>query len=1478
MKSALSQPFHAFALRLALIFLPAAPLLAASVDFDDAGDLNANFTHAKTTPMVVSHAATSGVNGSGAIRLQNSASADAGFAAVYSPATLDATGATNVWTTSIFFDTQSLGGDPAPFVFKEKEKLKVSLGFSGTNNLTDPRKFFDKKNTNNAATFRAQMFVDAEVQVEHDTGKQARLRLRLRSFPSWDQETQGPHKEITIPYPGPYDDFATWYRLDFRLEFLGAGQFALTSALYDVGPDGTGTPEEPVHEDSLIVTNAAFAGYNTVYSAFSAEVEKKASGYKIFHLDSFSVQSESVVPNTPTSLAASSVLANAAIANWEPAAEGAATTGFVVEVTTAADDFAPGTFLAADGSTGQASGIVVADPAATSQVLTGLLEDTDYIYRILATNQAGGSAPSAPVTFQTLGEYINAQPTLDPLSNLGPLWPNNPPITVLLSGITQGLGDTGQTLTITATSSDPSIVPDPVVNYTSPDQNGSLILTPAGGQGSATITVTVDDGQMVNNTITRTFTFTTRIPPALVDFDSEASVQEEFLLPNTQNGVLYFDEEGGSGDPPSGGLYFQGIGTDDNGVVLLRNQPYFMNPLPSSMRNSILINASELAQDPSGSNKHRAEIELGFRNQIEPLDPKAKDFFSKGGSTNRAATVRLQFEHEPAKDKTHILKARLRNFIGTSTSGQSPEIGVQDDISLFQNWLRLSFEIVPLSTSEMLLIYQIHDLGPDGINPPELVFEDSITVSNPGFLTAPEVYAGVVISTEKNMPNRGVFLDRHRVDVLYTAPEAPTDLIAATVTAHNALLKWQRAEEGAVPFSYILELSTEEDFPADSFVAANGTTGQSAGIGLNSPTAKSQQITGLLPGTTYYFRVRGANGIGESDNSEVFSFTTLAAGVNAPPTLDPIADINLTVDAGEQTVLLKGITDGGELDQTVTFTAVTDDTALIQNLEVFYDSPLSTGELVFTPALNVTGSATITVTANDGASNNNTTSRTFTVAIINVDELIPFDFAEELEAFTVFTQSTDLIHVPTGGVGPQPGKVEFTRDSSSSDKAAMALRPYAYDARAAGYWITSLFVHASEIGSIETGKDKIDLRLGFVTTDEADDKLKDTFHKTQAGLGVKFKLEHEPSKSDKLWQIEAESYSSTPTLLGGFNESKGAKRNLQDPGEFNHWLKLVVQVVRKSATQYEVSYAVEDWGTDGTAFVSTLLSGPVQTFTNAAFAKDPAIFAGFLIDGEKNQNSSVFLDNHEVIANTKAPDAPRLLPAFGLSSSGFTISWNPAVIGRAVTGFVVQLVRNVADFVTGLFLGTDGSEQNEGIVINDPDQQNLTFTGLNPYTEYFWRVLAFNNEDTSLPLAYQTTRTDALSFEEWREANFPDDFFDDEISGPYADPTGSGVPNLLLFALGGDLNNPGAALSEHGMTEDGFLTITFRRRGGSGELIYDVQYSTDLTQPWQSLPGSPLAVSEPDADGMETVTFRETPAMAAEKARFLRVRVELLEF
>ncbi len=109
--------------------------------------------------------------------------------------------------------------------------------------------------------------------------------------------------------------------------------------------------------------------------------------------------------------------------------------------------------------------------------------------------------------------------------------------------------------------------------------------------------------------------------------------------------------------------------------------------------------------------------------------------------------------------------------------------------------------------------------------------------------------------------------------------------------------------------------------------------------------------------------------------------------VNDAPAINTPSNVTINENAGQQTVNLTGITSGGGETQTLTVTASSNNSALI-NPSVTYTSPNSTGTLRFTPAANSFGMATITVKVTDNGGTLNggvdTTSVQFTVTVNQV--------------------------------------------------------------------------------------------------------------------------------------------------------------------------------------------------------------------------------------------------------------------------------------------------------------------------------------------------------------------------------------------------------------------------------------------------------------------------------------------------------------
>ena len=126
---------------------------------------------------------------------------------------------------------------------------------------------------------------------------------------------------------------------------------------------------------------------------------------------------------------------------------------------------------------------------------------------------------------------------------------------------------------------------------------------------------------------------------------------------------------------------------------------------------------------------------------------------------------------------------------------------------------------------------------------------------------------------------------------------------------------------------------------------------------------------------------------GTSNNITSDTFTVTVNSVNQAPTLNTLADVTINENAGQQTVNLSGIGSGAANEsQTLTVTASSSNTGVIPNPTVTYTSPNATGSIRFTPVANAYGSATITVTVNDGGTSNNITSDTFTVTVNSVNQ------------------------------------------------------------------------------------------------------------------------------------------------------------------------------------------------------------------------------------------------------------------------------------------------------------------------------------------------------------------------------------------------------------------------------------------------------------------------------------------------------------
>jgi len=126
------------------------------------------------------------------------------------------------------------------------------------------------------------------------------------------------------------------------------------------------------------------------------------------------------------------------------------------------------------------------------------------------------------------------------------------------------------------------------------------------------------------------------------------------------------------------------------------------------------------------------------------------------------------------------------------------------------------------------------------------------------------------------------------------------------------------------------------------------------------------------------------------NNTHSEEFTLTITSVDDPPTMDDVADILLDEGAGEQTVLLTGLSAGPYEPQVITdIIASSFDTSIIPDPEVKYTAPDTEGTLTFTPNPSTTGETTIQIFITDEAGK--TLTKTFNVTIENLNDPPHFD-------------------------------------------------------------------------------------------------------------------------------------------------------------------------------------------------------------------------------------------------------------------------------------------------------------------------------------------------------------------------------------------------------------------------------------------------------------------------------------------------------
>jgi len=535
-----------------------------------------------------------------------------------------------------------------------------------------------------------------------------------------------------------------------------------------------------------------------------------------------------------------------------------------------------------------------------------------------------GDGGMASTSFLLTVNGANQAPTLDPIGDLT-IAENAGRQIVLLTGITSGAPNENQPLTVTAVSSNPALIPNPTVSYSSPDTYGALTFAPATfANGSATITVTVNDSQSVNNTVSRSFTVTV-------------------TLVNTPPSISGIADQTTNEGTPTAAIPIT-IGDVETAATSLA--------LSATSSNTGLVSTAGIAL--GGSGPSRTVIITPRPNQFGAAVISLTVTDGAGGSTSTR----------------FVLNVRMVNQLPTLTAIANQTVNENKPTAA------LPFTIGDLETAATDLVLSGNSSNPALVPNANIVFggaasNRTVTITPAANQSGTTTITVSVTDTNGGTASTAFSLTLNAVNNPPTISSLPDRTIA------------EDSSTGPLPFT-VGDVETAAASLAVSAVSTNQALVPSANLVLGG-SGPNRTVT-ITPPANQFGTTLITLSVNDGLATTSTSFVLTVVSVNDPPTLNALTNLVIRENAGLQTVNLAGISSGATNEsQTLTVTAASGNPGLIPTPTVSYTSPNGTGTLTFKPVTNATGTATITVTVNDGGLSNNVVTRSFTVTVNAVD-------------------------------------------------------------------------------------------------------------------------------------------------------------------------------------------------------------------------------------------------------------------------------------------------------------------------------------------------------------------------------------------------------------------------------------------------------------------------------------------------------------
>jgi large repetitive protein len=681
-----------------------------------------------------------------------------------------------------------------------------------------------------------------------------------------------------------------------------------------------------------------------------------------------------------------------------------------VDITVASNDSDPdGDTLTRVVTTNPAYGTAVVNSNGTIKYTPNAnFSGTDsFVYRVTDGNNLSDTA-----TVSITVTAVNDSPSFANIPTPTPINEDELLQTINITGITAG-GDESQVMLLTATSSNTTLIPNPNINYTSPNSTGSISYTPlANANGQSTITVTLRDAGADGNLNTaddQTYSQSFNVVVTAVNDTPSFTLKA--------NNLNVVENSGSRAESGWAMNISRGPANESSQAVAF----IVTNDLPSLFSSASdepqITPGGILAFTPKANTTGTATVTVRLKDIVNGVDGITTDpqtfTITVGGSGNNNNAPTIDAIPDLA-DLPEDSPQQTVNMSGISegagedqaisisaTSGNQALIKNENILIDYTNNSAtgtLKYTPEANASGTAVITVKVRDAGPDGIannsDDAEVLETFTITVSpvndTPTIAAIDDSAAINEDASEQTVNLSGI-----------AAGGGETQVIAVTASSSN------------------------QNLIADNGIAITYTSPDATGTLKYTPEANASGTAVI----TVTVKDAGLDNIaGNSDDGETTeTFTITVDAVNDAPTLDAI-DNPAAIDenSGEQSLGLIGISAGANESQALAVTAESDNQALIDNanISINYTSPNDSAELKYTPTANASGSAVITVTVKDagldniaGNSDDGVTTQTFTVVVNPINNPPTLDAIADPAAINedAGEQTINLTGIGTGG-------------------------------------------------------------------------------------------------------------------------------------------------------------------------------------------------------------------------------------------------------------------------------------------------------------------------------------------------------------------------------------------------------------------------------------------------------------------------------